>query len=121
MGAMPSWPRDPVVERVARLVADFDAYVDAVPDDWWPSAGTASALAIQRRWKATTLSALIEDADYVDGLRRGATPPPPVTGDASERTDLPPLPASLEAALTAFRADDAAVCVQHFDEFRPDR
>jgi len=40
-----------------------------------------------------------------DGLRRGATPPPPVVGDAYSRTDLPALPASLEAALRAFESD----------------
>jgi glutamine synthetase len=42
-----------------------------------------------------------------DGIRRGALPPPAVTGDASQRPELPPLPASLEAALHAFSADDA--------------
>jgi glutamine synthetase len=41
-----------------------------------------------------------------DGLRRGATPPEPVVGDAYARGDLPALPGSLESALAAFRADD---------------
>jgi glutamine synthetase len=45
-------------------------------------------------------------AAMVDGIRRDAQPPAPVEGDASERSDLPPLPGSLESALTAFRADD---------------
>ena len=44
-------------------------------------------------------------AAAADGLRRGATPPAPVTGDASERNDLPALPSSLEEALSAWRAD----------------
>src|SRR5204863_2689364 len=40
-----------------------------------------------------------------DGLRRGARPPEPVTGDAYSRSDLAMLPASLEASLRAFEAD----------------
>jgi glutamine synthetase len=44
-------------------------------------------------------------ASAADGVGRGATPPPPVEGDASERRDLPPLPGSLESALAAFDAD----------------
>lgn len=40
-----------------------------------------------------------------DGIRRGATPPEPVTGDAYARTDLPALPASLESAIAAFEGD----------------
>jgi glutamine synthetase len=40
-----------------------------------------------------------------DGIARGATPPAPVRGDASEHGDLPPLPGSLEDALHAFDAD----------------
>jgi glutamine synthetase len=45
-------------------------------------------------------------AAAADGIRRGADPPPPIEGDASEREDVPPLPGSLESALAAFRADD---------------
>ena len=45
-------------------------------------------------------------ASAADGIRRGTAPPEPVEGDASERSDLPGLPGSLEAALRAFRADD---------------
>jgi len=41
-----------------------------------------------------------------DGIERGATPPPPIEGDASAREDLPPLPGSLESALRAFETDD---------------
>jgi glutamine synthetase len=51
------------------------------------------------------LAALVVSA--ADGLRRKATPPAPVKGDAYARADLPMLPASLEAALQAFEADDA--------------
>jgi glutamine synthetase len=48
------------------------------------------------------LAALVVAA--ADGIARGATPPPPVKGDASERSDLPPLPGSLESAVGAFDA-----------------
>jgi glutamine synthetase len=44
-------------------------------------------------------------ASATDGLRREASPPEPVTGDAYARDDLVPLPASLESALAAFEAD----------------
>ncbi len=40
-----------------------------------------------------------------DGMRRGATPGEPIVGDASERSDLPSLPGSLESALRAFDED----------------
>jgi glutamine synthetase len=46
-------------------------------------------------------------ASAADGLDRGAAPPPAVVGDAYARDDLPPLPASLEAAIAAFEADGA--------------
>jgi glutamine synthetase len=49
------------------------------------------------------LAALVGPA--LDGIRRHATPPPPVQGDASERDDLPSLPGSLESALRAFDED----------------
>jgi len=45
-------------------------------------------------------------AAAADGLRREASPPEPVVGDAYARDDLTPLPASLESALMAFDADD---------------
>ncbi|MBD0290024.1 MAG: glutamine synthetase [Thermoleophilia bacterium] len=45
-------------------------------------------------------------ATAADGMRKDATPPPPVEGDAYSRPDLPELPGSLEAALRAFRADE---------------
>jgi glutamine synthetase len=49
------------------------------------------------------IAALVASA--ADGMRRGASPPPPVVGDAYARDDLPPLPASLEAAIAAFERD----------------
>ena len=45
-------------------------------------------------------------ASAADGIRRGVPPPPPVEGDAYERSDLPELPGSLEAALGAFERDE---------------
>jgi glutamine synthetase len=50
------------------------------------------------------LAALLVSA--ADGLRRAATPPDPVVGDAYARDDLPKLPGSLESAIAAFRADE---------------
>jgi glutamine synthetase len=47
-------------------------------------------------------------ASAADGIARGAPPPDPIDGDAYARSDLPLLPASLEAALHAFR-DDAVL------------
>jgi len=49
------------------------------------------------------LAALVASA--ADGMRRRASPPPPVSGDASVQDALPALPGSLESALTAFAAD----------------
>jgi glutamine synthetase len=46
-------------------------------------------------------------ASAAAGIRAGSAPPPPVVGDAYERTDVPELPGSLEAALRAFERDDA--------------
>ena len=45
-------------------------------------------------------------ASAADGVRRGATPPDPIEGDAYARDDLPELPGSLEAAIAAFADDD---------------
>src|SRR5206468_1857040 len=44
-------------------------------------------------------------ASAADGLRRRATPPEAVEGDAYSRSDLAPLPSSLEASLRAFDSD----------------
>jgi glutamine synthetase len=63
-------------------------------------------------------------ASAADGIRRHATPPPPVEGDASEASDLPPLPGSLESALLAFDADPgfrAAVGEVFCDYYRTSR
>jgi glutamine synthetase len=46
-------------------------------------------------------------ASAADGIRRGASPPQPIVGDAYTRTDVPDLPGSLEAAIDAFERDDA--------------
>jgi glutamine synthetase len=45
-------------------------------------------------------------ASAADGVRRGASPPANVEGDAYDRSDLPSLPGSLEAALRAFDEDE---------------
>lgn len=44
-------------------------------------------------------------ASAADGIRRSATPPAAVEGDAYARSDLPELPGSLEAAIRAFEED----------------
>jgi glutamine synthetase len=46
-------------------------------------------------------------ASAADGMRRSATPPDPIEGDAYARADLPELPGSLEAAIAAFGEDEA--------------
>ncbi|MCD6020738.1 MAG: glutamate--ammonia ligase [Actinomycetia bacterium] len=46
-------------------------------------------------------------ASAADGMRRSATPPEPIEGDAYARADLPELPGSLEAAIAAFGEDEA--------------
>lgn len=45
-------------------------------------------------------------ASVADGIRRQATPPEPIEGDAYARTDLPELPGSLESAVRAFEEDE---------------
>ena len=45
-------------------------------------------------------------ASAADGIRRQASPPPPVEGDAYTQAGLLELPGSLESALHAFNADD---------------
>ncbi|HEV2035779.1 MAG TPA: glutamine synthetase family protein [Candidatus Dormibacteraeota bacterium] len=49
------------------------------------------------------LAAIVASA--ADGIRRKATPPAPVQGDAYARDELPELPGSLESALRAFAED----------------
>jgi glutamine synthetase len=45
-------------------------------------------------------------ASAAEGIRRMAVPPPPIEGDAYQRSDVPSLPGSLEAALQAFEQDE---------------
>jgi len=45
-------------------------------------------------------------ASAADGIKRRLTPPEPVVGDAYSQADAGQLPGTLEAALTAFAADD---------------
>jgi glutamine synthetase len=45
-------------------------------------------------------------ASAADGMRRNATPPDPIEGDAYARADLLELPGSLESAIAAFADDD---------------
>lgn len=45
-------------------------------------------------------------ASAADGMRRAATPPDPIEGDAYARADLTELPGSLEAAIAAFGEND---------------
>jgi len=44
-------------------------------------------------------------ASAADGIRQESVPPPPLSGDVSERADLVALPNSLESAINAFRSD----------------
>lgn len=44
-------------------------------------------------------------ASAADGVRREATPPEPIVGDAYARPDAPELPGSLESAIRAFEED----------------
>jgi glutamine synthetase len=46
-------------------------------------------------------------ASAVDGMRRNATPPEPIEGDAYSLSKLPALPGSLESAIAAFGEDKA--------------
>jgi glutamine synthetase len=63
------------------------------------------------------LAALLVGA--ADGMRSGLTPPPPVSGDAYARDDLPGLPSSLESAIAAFRADETlrSGLGEHFSDY----
>ena len=46
-------------------------------------------------------------ASAAEGIRRGATPPDAIEGDAYALPDLPELPGSLESAIRAFEEDDS--------------
>jgi glutamine synthetase len=58
-------------------------------------------------------------ASAADGIRREATPPAPVEGDAYARSDLPELPGSLEAAIRAFEEDQVLrrALGMHFSDY----
>jgi glutamine synthetase len=107
---------NPTVNSYKRLVPGWFAPVNA---SWGLENRSCALRAIRgphaERWRIEcrrpgadanpylALAALVAAA--ADGIRRGATPPTPVVGDASVRTDLPPLPGSLEAAIRAFDED----------------
>jgi glutamine synthetase len=107
---------NPTVNSYKRLVPGWFAPVNV---SWGFENRSAALRAIRtgkgERWRIEcrrpgadanpylALAALVAAA--ADGIRREASPPPPVEGDASEREELPPLPGSLESALAAFQAD----------------
>jgi glutamine synthetase len=103
---------NPTINSYKRLVPGYFAPVNA---SWGHENRSAAVRMIEGRIECRrpgadanpylALAALVAAAN--DGIRRGLTPPPPVEGDASARTDLPPLPTSLEGALRAFDEDAA--------------
>lgn len=108
---------NPTINSYKRLVPGFFAPVNV---SWGLENRSCAVRAIRGaepgRWRIEcrrpgadanpylALAALVACA--ADGMARAATPPAPIVGDASERTDLPSLPGSLESALGAFDADE---------------
>jgi glutamine synthetase len=108
---------NPTINSYKRLVPGWFAPVNA---SWGLENRSCAVRAIRgdrpERWRIEcrrpgadanpylALAAVVGAA--VDGIRRGAQPPAPVQGDASDRADLPALPGSLESALHAFDADE---------------
>jgi glutamine synthetase len=107
---------NPTINSYKRLVPGWFAPVNA---SWGLENRSCAVRAIRgaqpERWRIEcrrpgadanpylALAALVTAA--ADGIVRGATPPEPIVGDASERSDLPALPGSLESALLAFDQD----------------
>jgi glutamine synthetase len=107
---------NPTINSYKRLVPGYFAPVNAS----WGIENRSAAVRVIRserpeRWRLECRRPGADANPYLalaaltiaaaDGIRGGLRPPEPVTGDASAHPGLPPLPASLEAALQAFTAD----------------
>jgi len=114
-----SLPMNPTINSYKRLVPGWFAPINAT----WGYENRSCAVRVVRSerpelWRFEcrrpgadanpylALAALT--ACMVDGIRRSASPPPPVEGDAYALTGVPELPGSLESALRAF-GDDPVV------------
>src|SRR5213080_3095225 len=60
---------DRLDKRVERLVADFDAYVAAVPPGWWPAPASASIRAVRLARRVATPTGLLDDRRFLEDLR----------------------------------------------------
>jgi glutamine synthetase len=114
-----SLPMNPTINSYKRLVPGWFAPINAT----WGYENRSCAVRVVRSerpelWRFEcrrpgadanpylALAALT--AAMIDGIRRSASPPPAVEGDAYALTDVPELPGSLESALQAF-GDDPVV------------